>query len=118
MVSILKALEAQCVYPVPNNVCTDLQCLILGHHTPYKAGMCCLYRGMAITYRHRLQIKYTFFIKFKMINIDNWFLIRMSTYTFNKKKYVLKPVICEGRQLSFICHVEAVLEGFFPTGTP
>ena len=28
------------------------------------------------------------------------------------RMYVLKPVICEGRQLSVICHVEAVLEGF------
>ena len=36
----------------------------------------------------------------------------MSTFTFNNEKYVLKPVICEGRQLSVICDVEAVLEGF------
>ena len=31
-------LEAPCVYPVPNNVCTDLlNRVILGHRTPYKA---------------------------------------------------------------------------------
>ena len=28
------------------------------------------------------------------------------------RMHVLKPVICEGRQFSVICHVEAVLEGF------
>ena len=33
----------------------------------------------------------------------------MSTFTFNNDKYVLKPLICEGRQLSVICHVEAIL---------
>ena len=26
--------------------------------------------------------------------------------------YELTPVICQGRQLSVICHVEAILEGF------
>ena len=36
----------------------------------------------------------------------------MSTFTFNNEQYALKPVICEGRQFSVICHVEAVLEGF------
>ena len=52
------------MYPVPNNVCIDLlcgQCLILGHRTPYKAGVCCLYRGMTIThtdYRLKTQFFY------------------------------------------------------------
>ena len=52
------------------------------------------------------------------MNIDTYFLIR-STFTFNTEKYiyVLKPVICEGRQLSVICHVEAILEGFPNQGT-
>ena len=36
----------------------------------------------------------------------------MSTFTFNNEKYVLKPVICEGTQLSGIHYVEAILEGF------
>ena len=38
----------------------------------------------------------------------------MSTFTFNHEEYtdVLKPVICEWRQLSVICHVQAILEGF------
>ena len=36
----------------------------------------------------------------------------MSTFIFDKKKYALKPVICEGRQFPVICHVEAVLEAF------
>ena len=36
----------------------------------------------------------------------------MSTFTFNNEKYVLKPVICEGRELSVVCHVEAVFESF------
>ena len=33
----------------------------------------------------------------------------MSTFTFNSEKYALNPVICEGRQFSVICHVEAIL---------
>ena len=32
-----------------------------------------------------------------MINIVNFFLIGMSTFTFDNEKYVLKPVIYEGR---------------------
>ena len=43
----------------------------------------------------------------------------MSTFTFNNKEiaHVLKyAVICEGRQLSVICHVEAILEDFFQLG--
>ena len=32
--------------------------------------------------------------------------------TFNNEKYALKPVICEGRQFSVICHVKAILKGF------
>ena len=36
----------------------------------------------------------------------------MSTFT-SDNEYVLKhAVICEGRQVSVICHAEAVLEGF------
>ena len=34
----------------------------------------------------------------------------MSTFTFDNEKCLLKPVICEGRQLSVMCHVEAILE--------
>ena len=45
-----------------------------------------------------------------MINIDNYLLIRF--LNLKNKKYVLKPVICEGRQFSVICPVEAILEGF------
>ena len=36
----------------------------------------------------------------------------MSTFTLKNEKYVLKPVICEVRQFSVICHVEAILEEF------
>ena len=36
----------------------------------------------------------------------------MSTSTFYNWKYALKPVICEGRLFSVICHVEAVFENF------
>ena len=36
----------------------------------------------------------------------------MSTFTFDTEKYVLKPVMCERRQLSVICHGEAILKGF------
>ena len=36
----------------------------------------------------------------------------MSTFSFNNEKYVSKPVICVGRQLSVICHAEAISEGF------
>ena len=50
--------------------------LILGHRTPYMAGVCCMYRGMPITHRRRRQIKDSFSIKTKMINIDNYPLIR------------------------------------------
>ena len=44
-----------------------------------------------------------------MINIANYFLIR---YVNLYEKYVLKPVICEVRKFSVICHVEAILEVF------
>ena len=37
-------------------------CLIMGYCIPYKAGVSCMYRGMAITHRHRLQIKDTVFL--------------------------------------------------------
>ena len=30
--------------------------------SPYEAGVCCMYRGMPITHRHRLQIKDAVFI--------------------------------------------------------
>ena len=47
-----------------------------------------------------------------MNNIVNYILIRyINLYLYNEK-YALKSVTCEGRQLSVICHVEAVLEGF------
>ena len=36
----------------------------------------------------------------------------MSNFTFDNEKHLLKLVICEGRQFSVICHVEAVLERF------
>ena len=35
----------------------------------------------------------------------------MSIFAFYNENSALKPVICEGRQFSVICHVEAVLEG-------
>ena len=46
--------------------------------------------------------------------IDHYLLIRYigPMSTFNNEKYALKPVICEGRQFSVICHVKAILEGY------
>ena len=60
-------LEAPYVYPVPNSVRTDLllesgECLILGHRTLHKGGVCCIYREMTITHRCILQIKDTVFL--------------------------------------------------------
>ena len=40
----------------------------------------------------------------------------MSTFTFNNERYALDSVICEGRQVLVICHVEAVLEYFSQLG--
>ena len=39
----------------------------------YKAGVSCMYKGVTITHRHRLQIKITFFDEDQ--NKDNYFLI-------------------------------------------
>ena len=70
-------------------------------HTPYKAGVCCQYREMTIAHRHRPQNeRYSFSISTKMINIDNYFLIRYVNLTFNNEKFALNPVICEVRLIS------------------
>ena len=61
-----------------------------------------------------------------MISINNSFLIGYRYVNlYLHENYVLKPVICEERQRSVICHIEAVVEGlntltFFtlPTQTP
>ena len=45
-----------------------------------------------------------------MISIDDYLSIRYVNL-YLREKYVLKPDICEERQLSVICHIEAVLEG-------
>ena len=84
-----------------------------GHHTNCNG----VYSDDHHTQAQSTELRYNFSIKASMVNIDNYFLIRYVNLNFNNAKCLLKPVICEGRQLSEICHIKAVMEGFPNKGT-